>query len=1790
MSHSFKRLSTVLLAILLLPWFPVYAGAAEPSPMFEDSFTGGLDNWDLFGSNAWSIGGAGTEAQLEGTTSLTSPQRAVVKASKLPYSSTDYNMEFTAQGDRFRVIFRYFSGTAYYFLEFKSTKSVEMWKYPNSSTTVQVGTPADIGAAIPGFSLSSWHQYRLEVKGSAFSLYVDGTLVTTFTDATLSAGGAGFSLKSLSASSNANLKVKQVRVSPIEDQAEFSIVHTPAGEIPYNSDLPLSFSVKGGDSVLDASIHYAYGEAAPDQIIQAAGSGTGPYSGTIAGTNQFSKIRYYLTAQNDEGRTVRYPESGEITVPIGGIVPYINDFEGETLNVAPVGWNVGGNTKVIQLPDGNKVFNLNGSGSARLNLPMYLNADNFTVKFKVRYERTSEAVQNTWRFRYRSVDDGNNNALEWATHNSKYFLMRKTTLGGNYYLANYVKSLLDEWHDYELRVSGITHKLFIDGVEVASGDDSDPLALKKGYFQWNVVGGINLMIDDFAIEPIPVPPVIDLQPSGNYAGIYSLEESPGFKLALEAGAEAHNFQIDYTVRRADGDQAVVASGTKTYQMEKYAKNTDTVLFDPRLNTIGTYEVAADFRIDGVAQPAKSKKMRLTVINAAAPVSQPDLDNESKFGLNTHYALNWNDDIIDGARKMGARHHRSGITWDSVDKNVKDASGNTVYDYSGTDPLLTKLFSYGFNQVTVLGIDKNAFYQQGTINTTSGLKAMGDFVANTVSRYKDQIRQWEMPNEPEIFSKPYVPSEFVQLQKVAYLNMKQADQNAMLLAGDHTSSVLSVLPKELELGSFDYADAYSYHPYVYNAMPDDNLQNIINGVKDLVNAYGGWKDYYLTEGGWPTATAGYPSVSEETQRDYIVRAFLNYMVTDQIKAYEYYNYKNDGTDDRYYDIFWGLTDNDGRPKLAYTAVNQLMTTLDKSRYIGTWDTGNPDIAIHVFLNDGVPVITAWKKVDHKDDPAVKLPVSTITLPFRSEGVSIKDINGTAVPVTPAGGGDLQLAVSGSPVYITGASTDFVYQSAVKLLQGKLQEASTKLGKVQTAGNAALIQADLTELSRIESLMETALTGGSQAAGVEQGIKDIYTLMAKIAGQIKSGSLEQAPAYVALETLYNMAESASVALSFALDGTDANSLDYAVSVQDVTAAFNAKKGDYSVMPVATSAVLRLNRYGRLADAAYTRGRYADSYAYNLLAREFASAAAAISDSEPAKFIGVMANAVPTQANAEAGYANSITLSLVNNTNIPQQVTVKLHLPDGWESSQNVQLLEAVTIPAGSSIDLPYSILVPENTLKGRYDISFEILYNGAVFDTKTVQLTVEDGLDVKLIPVKKTIEELDVLSVQLTGTSSFSKTGKVIVKGPDGVLLEPLTTDTFSGLQKGGSVRLDFLWTYHDRLPFNEYTLDMQIVETDKNKLIYHDPSLPLEFNLIQQAHGLTIDGDLSDWEDAFPFHLRSKSQHASGYRDPGNLEAAAYAKWNAEGMYVAVSVQDDIHKQSENPANMWKNDSVQVSLDPLNNRESPYGPDDTEWGFALANDGRRLINIFNSTQPNPNGDVSGLTPFEAVRDEAAHRTIYEFQLPASYIKDLKPELEGRIGLNIAVNDADLQNGRDDFVQWTQGTADSKNTSLYDSFIFIDYTPPEPSADSESPTWPGYAAVTASDVTTNSVTLNWTEAQDNTAVTGYRIIWGDSVSMSVHGSVTDAVYGTVTDSVYATATSAVITGLNADTPYTFIVYARDAAGNWSVNGLEVRMRTASMPSAAGVIWTPFQADAVASRQVAKFRPEEYGHHQT
>jgi mannan endo-1,4-beta-mannosidase len=93
------------------------------------------------------------------------------------------------------------------------------------------------------------------------------------------------------------------------------------------------------------------------------------------------------------------------------------------------------------------------------------------------------------------------------------------------------------------------------------------------------------------------------------------------------------------------------------------------------------------------------------------------------------------------------------------------------------------------------------------------------------------------------------------------------------------------------------------------------------------------------------------------------------------------------------------------------------------------------------------------------------------------------------------------------------------------------------------------------------------------------------------------------------------------------------------------------------------------------------------------------------------------------------------------------------------------------------------------------------------------------------------------------------------------------------------------------------------------------------------------------------------------------------------------------------------------------------------------------------------------------------------------------------------------------------------------------------DTQPPTTPG--TPTASAVTANSVTLTWTAATDNVGVTGYDIV---------------RVSGGSETTVAASATNTVnVTGLTADTAYTFAVYARDASTNRSARSATVSVTT-------------------------------------
>lgn len=101
------------------------------------------------------------------------------------------------------------------------------------------------------------------------------------------------------------------------------------------------------------------------------------------------------------------------------------------------------------------------------------------------------------------------------------------------------------------------------------------------------------------------------------------------------------------------------------------------------------------------------------------------------------------------------------------------------------------------------------------------------------------------------------------------------------------------------------------------------------------------------------------------------------------------------------------------------------------------------------------------------------------------------------------------------------------------------------------------------------------------------------------------------------------------------------------------------------------------------------------------------------------------------------------------------------------------------------------------------------------------------------------------------------------------------------------------------------------------------------------------------------------------------------------------------------------------------------------------------------------------------------------------------------------------------------------------------------DTRAPTWPGGSALNVTDIKGKGVTLNWSSATDNVAVTGYKIYYKSLMIKDL----------TLLATVDGSTRTHTVTGLDSGVTYTFKVEAGDAAGNWSTTGPETQATTES-----------------------------------
>ncbi|MFO7632051.1 MAG: sugar-binding protein [Caldilinea sp.] len=166
----------------------------------------------------------------------------------------------------------------------------------------------------------------------------------------------------------------------------------------------------------------------------------------------------------------------------------------------------------------------------------------------------------------------------------------------------------------------------------------------------------------------------------------------------------------------------------------------------------------------------------------------------------------------------------------------------------------------------------------------------------------------------------------------------------------------------------------------------------------------------------------------------------------------------------------------------------------------------------------------------------------------------------------------------------------------------------------------------------------------------------------------------------------------------------------------------------------------------------------------------------------------------------------------------------------------------------------------------------------------------------------------------------------------------------------------------------------------------------------------LDGRFDDWTGPW-VPINAVIQGRTQWTGPSDLSAAFQVMWAAEGLYLAISVNDDTLRAAPEGSDLWQGDGVEVQFDRLladDYADTLANDDDTQLGLApddsfLYVRGYRWLPLSGEARFDPPGAVTR-TPTQYAM-EVLIPWLY-FDISAA---ELRPDL--RFGFNVSINDND-----------------------------------------------------------------------------------------------------------------------------------------------------------------------------------------
>lgn len=285
-----------------------------------------------------------------------------------------------------------------------------------------------------------------------------------------------------------------------------------------------------------------------------------------------------------------------------------------------------------------------------------------------------------------------------------------------------------------------------------------------------------------------------------------------------------------------------------------------------------------------------------------------------------------------------------------------------------------------------------------------------YVCETVSRYKDRLKYWEIWNEADIGFWQGTDEEYIQLMQAAYRGAKRADPQCVVsMTGlaytfPHTSRTGRLcdgrlfLEKCLKLAPNEF-DIINFHSYG-GLNP---LERKLREINELKRQYECDKPVWITETGMPTHLRG---ATEQAQARYCAQAHATAFAAGVTKVF-WHCFYDWGLDPNYNEHHFGLIHYDFSPKPAYMVYCAMTRELAGTKAVGKIDLG-PGIRAVGFTKGDDPITMVWSE---KDDRRILLKLD-------ADHAEVTDLMGNPVSVKPAMR-VVALDLTPDPVYVKGA---------------------------------------------------------------------------------------------------------------------------------------------------------------------------------------------------------------------------------------------------------------------------------------------------------------------------------------------------------------------------------------------------------------------------------------------------------------------------------------------------------------------------------------------------------------------------------------------------------------------------------------------------------------------------------------------------------------------------------------------------------------------------------------------------